>query len=294
MKTTTKRGYAKINLHLDITGIREDGFHTVNNVMQTVTLYDTVTVTLRADGEYTVDCNNPSVPQNASNLAIKAAVAFEKELGTAYGADIYVDKQIPMAAGLAGGSADAAAVLKAMNELCGNPFTVQKLCEIGSGLGSDVPFCIACGSAFADGKGDILHPFPSMPDCIMVIACGGEGVSTPKAFSMLDERYDKFCHYTPKSLVELKAALDEKDIKKIVASTFNIFEEPILSLRPVASAIKSAMLETDALGAMMSGSGPSVFGIFANEQDALSACQKIKDLGVIPHICRPTTHENID
>ena len=294
MKTTIQKGYAKINLHLDITGIREDGFHTVNNVMQTVTLCDTVTVTLRNDGKYTVDCNNPSVPTNVSNLAIKAAFAFEEELGTAYGADIYVDKQIPMAAGLAGGSADAAAVLRGMNELYGNPFTLQELCRIGSSLGSDVPFCIKGGSAFADGKGDILHPFPAMPDCIMVVACGGEGVSTPKAFAMLDERYDRFSHYAPKSLSGLEAALNEKDIKKVVENTYNIFEEPILSVRPVASAIKAAMLKSNAIGAMMSGSGPSVFGIFANEQDATSACQKITALGVTPHVCRPASYDNVN
>lgn len=290
MKTTVQKGHAKINLHLDVTGIMPNGFHSVNNVMQSVSLCDTVTMTLRDDGEYTLKCNVEGVPVDKSNLAIKAALAYEKATGRRIGADIDIDKRIPMAAGLAGGSADAAAVLKGINELCGNPLSIDTLCKIGAGLGADVPFCIVGGCRFADGKGDMLHPFPSMPDCVLVVACGGEGVSTPMAYGMLDSLYNKFASekdYTPRRLDELKAAVESGDITKISKATYNIFEAPILSVRPVAAAIKQAMLDSGAIGAMMSGSGPSVFGIFKSEADAATACDGIRSLGVVPHVCRP-------
>jgi 4-diphosphocytidyl-2-C-methyl-D-erythritol kinase len=248
-----------------------------------------VTVTLRADGEYTVDCNNPSVPQNASNLAIKAAVAFEKELGTAYGADIYVDKQIPMAAGLAGGSADAAAVLKAMNELCGNPFTVQKLCEIGSGLGSDVPFCIACGTKYADGFGDKLHSFSKMPDCYFVVACAGEGVSTPWAYSALDAKHRDFRGdaYTPRTIEPLAKAMKKGSIVDVSQNIYNIFESVICPERPMVNEIKETLLDNGALSAMMSGSGPSVFGIFKAKEIADAASEALSRKGICGFVCEP-------
>lgn len=290
MKKTVQRGYAKINLHLDVTGIMPNGFHSVNNVMQSVSLCDTVTMVLRDDGEYTLTCNVEGVPTDSSNLAIKAALAYERATGRRIGADITIDKRIPMAAGLAGGSADAAAVLRGINELCGSPLSVDELCGIGSALGADVPFCIVGGSCFADGKGDALHPFPTMPDCSLVVACGGEGVSTPMAYGMLDSLYNKFAteaDYKPRELDTLRNAVESKDVYAIARATYNIFEAPILSVRPVAAAIKQAMLDSGAIGAMMSGSGPSVFGIFKNDEDAATACDKIRSLGVVPHMCRP-------
>ncbi|MBQ9112087.1 MAG: 4-(cytidine 5'-diphospho)-2-C-methyl-D-erythritol kinase [Clostridia bacterium] len=290
IKQTVQKGYAKINLHLDITGIMDGGYHSVNNIMQSVSLCDTVTLTERADGEFFVVCNADGVPTGKDNLAVKAAVAFCESAGVSKGADIYIDKRIPMAAGLAGGSADAAAVLRGMNALCGSPLTLPRLCEIGSRLGADVPFCIMGGSAFADGKGDILHPFPAMPDCALVIACGGEGVSTPMAYGMLDRLHNNFGKdsvYIPRDTEALRGFCESGDIGGVARSMYNIFESPILSVRPVAAKLREVMLECGAIGAMMSGSGPSVFGIFPDDTSASRAAEAIRAMGVEPHICRP-------
>ena len=287
MSSITVKAFAKINLHLDVTSIMDNGFHAVNNVMQSVTLCDDVTLTKRNDTSITVDCNVDGVPKNEKNLAYRAAALFCEKAGVSIGADIYIEKRIPMAAGLAGGSADAAATLKGMNFLCGEPLSTNELCSIGSELGSDIPFCIVGGAAFADGKGDILHDFPSMPDCAIVIACGGEGVSTPMAYRMLDEKYDRFSSYIPSDLSALRRAAELKDITLISKSTFNIFEEPVLSVRPVAASIKQTMLDSGAICAMMSGSGPSVFGIFDSTESAEKAARTIAKMGVAPHVCRP-------
>lgn len=290
MKSITKSAYAKINLHLDITGVMPNGYHSVNNVMQSISLCDTVTLNERSDSDFTVACSNGSVPTAGDNLAIKAALAFRERTGSQMGADIFIDKHIPMAAGLAGGSADAAAVLLGMNELCGLPLSIESLCEIGGGLGADVPFCVKGGTAFADGKGDILRPFPSMPDCTLVVACGGEGVSTPEAFGTLDKLYNSFVSevfYTPRDISALKNAMESGEIERVAKSIYNIFEQPIISVRPVAANLRRIMLSSGAIGAMMSGSGPSVFGIFKDENFALSACETIRKIGVTPHICKP-------
>ncbi len=287
MKKTVQKGYAKINLHLDMTGIMPNGFHSVNTVMQSLTLCDTVMLSEREDSEITVSSNLPNVPMGTDNIAVRAALAVCDAANRRIGLDIYIEKHIPMAAGLAGGSADAAAALRGTNELLGSPLSTEELCAIGGKLGADVPFCIVGGSRFGDGKGDILHPFPALPECTLLVACGGEGVSTPVAYRMLDEKYNRFENYIPKPLDALKIALDERNLQKIADSMFNIFEEPILSVRPVAVDIKTAMLDSGAIGAMMSGSGPSVFGIFPDMLTAEQAASKIRAFGVSPHICKP-------
>ncbi len=285
-----QKAYAKINLHLDITGIRQDGFHCVNTVMQTVSLCDTVTLSLTPERGIFISCDKANVPTGEKNIAWKAANSFLSAIGADTGVKIHIEKRIPMAAGLAGGSADAAAVLRGMNGLCGYPLDTSELCKLASSIGSDVPFCVVGGSAFADGKGDILHSFPALPDCTLLIACGGEGVSTPEAYGMLDRRFDFFRAYKPRSLEALKEALCSGDTAAVAKSTFNIFEEPILSVRPVARKIKENMLSLGALGAMMSGSGPSVFGFFESEEKARAAAEKLRELAAVA-VCRPTFFE---
>jgi 4-diphosphocytidyl-2-C-methyl-D-erythritol kinase len=206
MKKVTEKGYAKINLHLDIVGRMDNGYHLVETVMQSISLCDIITVSERNDTCFTVSCDVEGVPCDGSNLAVKAAELFCKEIGIYKGADISIQKNIPMAAGMAGGSADAAAVLRAMNRIYEGGLSVAELCKIGSKLGADVPFCIVDGSAYADGKGDVLHDFPKMPDCYIVAACGGEGVSTPWAYRTLDESYAGFNDksvYKPKNIDKL-------------------------------------------------------------------------------------------
>ena len=288
--TVTETAFAKINLLLDITGVMENGYHSVNTVMQSVSLCDTVTLSTRTDNELILSCNIEGVPTDSSNLAIRAALAFREKTEIEVGADIHIKKNIPVAGGLAGGSADAAATLKALNKICGEPLSTEQLCAIGGRLGADIPFCIMGGTAFADGKGDVLHYFPKMPDCFIVIASGGEGVSTPMAYGMLDSIYGDFTEeseYAPVYLDALTCAAEAANLDGIVKSMFNIFESPILSIRPVAAEIKRSMLSSGAIGAMMSGSGPSIFGIFKDEATARLACDSIRAIGVIPHLCTP-------
>ena len=165
---------------LDIKGIMNDGYHSVNTVMQSLSLCDEVTVSLVQEPMFDAECNLEGVPTDEKNIAVRAAMLYFETIGADGGAHIVIDKHIPMAAGLAGGSADAAATLVALDSLFGERLGRDKLCELGAKLGADVPFCIACGTHFSDGRGDMLHSFPKLDDSlIFVVACGGEGVSTP-------------------------------------------------------------------------------------------------------------------
>ncbi len=289
MESMIALGYAKINLHLDITGRRDDGYHNVETVMQSISLADTVTVSACEDQEITVCCDKLGVPTGDRNLAVRAARLYMESVGVRRGLHIDIQKNIPLAAGMAGGSADAAAVLRAVNRLCGEPLDREALCTIGARLGADVPFCIVGGSSYADGRGDCLHEFPSMPDCYLVAACGGEGVSTPWAYGLIDRTYSNFdgtC-YTPHTTDALRHAVQEGDLRALAARMYNVFEAPILAERPVAASIRQAMLSGGALGAMMSGSGPSVFGIFDDEARATAVTETLVERGYFAAVCRP-------
>ncbi len=293
LKTVTKKGYAKINLHLDIDGLMDGGYHSVRTVMQTVSLCDEITLSdiERTEGEprFFLSCNVEGVPCDERNLAVRAALLFCERTGVSLCAKIHIQKNIPMAAGMAGGSADGAATLRALNEAFGFPLTVGELCELGSALGADVPFCIVGGTLYADGKGDVLRDFPKMPDCVVVAACEGEGVSTPWAYRLMDETYGNFegGRYIPRDTEGLKNALLSGDIRQVTENIYNIFETPVLSQRPVAAEVKKIMLDGGALSAMMSGSGPSVFGIFECDKCAARAVELLREKGYRGYICRP-------
>ncbi|MBQ8344937.1 MAG: 4-(cytidine 5'-diphospho)-2-C-methyl-D-erythritol kinase, partial [Clostridia bacterium] len=255
--SVTVKGYAKINLHLDITGRLEGGYHSVNTVMQTISLYDTVTVYPTETPCFVAECDKEGVPTDEKNIAVRAAMRFAERVKIPGGARICIEKRIPMAAGMAGGSADAAATLLAMNRLYGEPLSCDELCEIGGTLGADVPFCIVGGTKLADGKGEQLHDLASMPDCVLVAACGGEGVSTPWAYGLLDRTYADFgeeSDYRPYSTEALCCALSEQDVSGVARAMYNIFEGSVVAERPVARAIRTVMEEEGALRAMMSGS----------------------------------------
>ena len=295
MESIKEIGYAKINLHLDITGRTNDGYHTVQTVMQTISLCDEITMIPRSDSEIYVTCNMGGVPTDGSNLAVRAAELYRTKIGHEQGFDINIDKSIPMAAGMAGGGADAAAVLRGLNRYYGNPLTQKELCTIASALGADVPFCVVGGTAYADGRGDVLHPFAEMPECAIVAACGGQSVSTPWAYRRLDELYANFAEnaYTPVGVEGLSEAVTSGDLTRICDSLYNIFEEPILSERPVAEEIRNCMLEFGAIGAMMSGSGPSVFGIFPDAHRAKKAAQRLCARGFFAEDCH-TVKRSLD
>lgn len=286
--TEMVKAYAKINLHLDIKGIREDGYHDVENVMQSVSLCDIVTVSHREDGVFSCECNVEGVPTDEKNIAVRAAMLFCKAVGSDRGVHVKIEKNIPMAAGLAGGSTDAAAVLEALNKAYGNKLSRGELYALGAQLGADVPFCIEGGCAYSDGKGDVLHRFSPIPrDTVFVVACGGEGVSTPWAYRLMDSVYRNFADYAPKGTEALEAALKGEKPREFYKHIFNIFEEPVLNERPVAAQIKSIMLDSGAKASMMSGSGPSVFGIFESTQSAKKAEESIKALGYFAAVCFP-------
>ena len=285
----TVRAYAKINLHLDITGIREDKYHNVETVMQSVSLFDTVTVRLIEDKKIVCECDVEGVPTDGKNIAVRAAELYLEHIKSKNGAHVKIEKRIPMAAGLAGGSTDAAATLVALNRLCGNALSINELCALGGRLGADVPFCIEGGCAYSDGKGDVLHPFPQIPkDTVFVIACGGEGVSTPWGYGLMDKTYDNFKSYAPKGTDELKNALCSSTPEDFSKHLFNIFEDPVLAERPVAAQIKSMMLDGGATAAMMSGSGPSVYGIFKSKADANGVAERIRAQGWFAELAYPT------
>lgn len=291
MTQIKERGYAKINLHLDITAKHSDGYHAVQTVMQTVSLCDEITLSPREDERISISCNRGDVPCDESNLAVRAANRYFETVGERVGLDIHIEKQIPMAAGMAGGSADAAAVLRALNHLFGDRLDEAALCAVGARLGADVPFCVMGGTAYAEGIGERLTPCAPMPDCHILVACGGEGVSTPWAFGLLDTRFSNFdgSSYTPRGAECLLGAMKNGDVSGMAARLYNVFEEPILAERPVAAKIREEMLGRGALGAMMSGSGPSVFGIFLDEGDAQKAKASLLEMGVFAEICRPVS-----
>lgn len=289
-----RNGYAKINLHLDVTGRMENGFHSVRTVMQSLDLCDTVSVRPREDGKITVSCNVEGVPCDASNLAVRAALEYFRVRGVSMGLDITIDKRIPVAAGLAGGSADAAATLRCVYALDGGRMPIARVYGIASELGSDVPFCIAGGTSYGEGKGDLIRPLSSMPDCTVVVACGGEGVSTPMAYGLLDRKYNGFADgaYQPRSLAALRSALEIGDLVGVARNMYNVFEEPIMEVRPTVRLIKDTMLDGGAIGAMMSGSGPSVFGIYTDADAAARTAGTLRSLGIAAHVCRPKNHIN--
>ena len=299
---------AKINLLLDVTGRRPDGYHTITGVMQAVSLCDTVTVEVtEPTGMYvcslgahttgaasiTLTCTNPDLPTDNRNLAWRAAEKFFAATGRGCKSLlIHIEKNIPAAAGMAGGSTDAATVLVALNQLFDHPLTTEALCEVGLTLGADIPFCIKGKAHITEGIGEILTPITPMPQCELVVACGGEGVSTPVAYQALDTLYGNFdpAVYVPhtKELIALKTALWQENLTALCGSVFNLFESVVLPERPVARQIKETLLEAGAVTALMSGSGPSVFGIFPKGDGSAGRAREALDaLGIPAWVCEP-------
>ena len=286
MKIQSREAYAKINLFLDVTGKREDGYHDILSVMQSVSLSDTVTVEL-TDGGFSVTSNVEGVPCDNSNIAVRAAVKFFEFTGMDTGARIHIEKRIPMAAGLAGGSTDGAAVIMSLNELAGAGLSDGELIKIASKVGADVPFCLFGGTKITRGIGDVLELCPICPKIHVVVAIHGEGVSTPWAYGELDRMFGDFKEGSTnsKKFDALMSALSSSDIRRVADSTFNIFEAVVPPVRPMVDIIKEKMLQSGALCAVMSGSGPSVYGIFDNAESAQKAAEIIRADGARAFEC---------
>ena len=261
---TTVRAAAKINLFLDITGKRSDGYHIVNMVMQSVSLYDEVTVTIeKGDGEINVSCTDENIPCDETNTAYKAVREFFKYAEIKpKNVWVKIKKRIPSQAGMAGGSTDAAAVLVALNEMLDTDFSQDELAEIAENIGADVPFCIYGGTMTASGIGTILTPLPEMPECYIVVVKPDIKISTKEAY----EKSDSMGYEQCRSVESMADAICRGDIKAVGKALYNKFEEVVEV--PEIDVIKQCMKDYGAEGALMTGSGSAIFGIFEEKSDA--------------------------
>ena len=280
------KAYAKINLFLDVTKKRDDGFHDIKSIMQSVSLYDEIEICLSDSSEDNIVCNIADIPTDSSNLVIKAADAYRKETGKHFGANFKINKMIPSSAGLAGGSSDAAATLRILNELNSTPLNEAKMLEISASVGSDVPFCYVGGTVLCEGRGEILTRLNNCPHLYVVIAIKGEGVSTPKAYRDIDEMYGDFSVTRDGGCFEkVVSGLNESDVRLISCGIYNVFESVVVKKRPNVNLLKNIMDKNGALCSKMSGSGPSVFGIFSDEKSAKNAKNDLVLFGAKTYIC---------
>ena len=284
--TITLKALAKINLGLDVLGRRENGYHDVRMVMQTIYLYDNVTLTKTEETGIILECNLFYLPVDETNIAYKAAKILMDEFQIQEGVHIVLDKHIPVAAGLAGGSANAAAVLVGMNRLFSLGLSQEELMARGVSLGADVPYCIMRGTVLAEGIGEILSPLPPLPKCYVLIAKPGISVSTQVVYEKLDSR-EIVEHPDIDGILE---GLDKQDLQKVASSMGNVLETVTIGDYPVIENIKDVMKEAGALNAMMSGSGPTVFGIFDDRSKARQAQQQIRDLKIAKQVYVANVH----
>ena len=274
-----ERAYAKINLYLDVTGVGGDGFHTLRSVMQTVGLYDGVTVDTAPSAVPSVSVSvrgRYRVPVGEGNLAHRAAMLYMEEAALPMRVHVHLEKHIPVAAGLGGGSADAAAVLRAMNRTAKGRLTTSRLLELAAKLGSDVPFCLLGHTRLCEGRGELMRPLPACPPLPIVILPSPERVSTPAAYAALDAAYGGFVPPSEHAdLAAVWAALEKGDADALAASLYNIFEDVILPTVPIAADNRARLLALGARVALMSGSGPTVFGIFDSTEAADAAAETL-------------------
>lgn len=267
------KALGKINLGLDILGRRDNGYHDVRMVMQTVYLYDRVILEKKEEPGIEIITNLNFLPVNENNIAYKAAKLLIDEFNISEGIRITLDKHIPVAAGMAGGSSNAAAVLFGMNRMFSLGLSEEELKERGVTLGADVPYCIMRGTVLAEGIGEILTPLPPMPKCHILIAKPPISASTKVVYEKIDAK-GRIEH---PDIDGILSGLENQDIKKIASSMGNVLEQVMLEECPDLVRIKDTMKEAGALNAMMSGSGPTVFGIFEDRSLARQAAALIRD-----------------
>ena len=272
-KQDMNEAHAKINLVLDVTGIRPDGYHEVKMIMQELSLHDDVTVTKLPGEEITITVHGGAadIPADSRNIAVKAALLMKKTFGISGGFHIDLIKRIPSAAGLAGGSADAAAVMKAVNTLCGLGKTDRELSELAVSIGADVPYCVLGGTALSEGIGEILRKISPMPTVPVLLVKPSEGVSTKEIYMSLDAVFDTVHHPDVEACMEDIAAGDLRTLRR---HTGNVLEEVTAGKVPAVREIEEFLYTSGAVLSMMSGSGPTVFGIFETEEKLSEAMKK--------------------
>lgn len=281
MRVVKEKANAKINLYLDVLSKREDGFHDIKTVMHSVSLYDTLTVSAVEASLTSVRLSvsgNRFLPTDAKNLAARAAFLFLERAAVCAAVDIRLDKRIPIAAGLAGGSTDAAAVLRAMNRIFGKMFSQRALHSMAEEIGSDVSFCLSGRTALCEGRGELITPISCNLGLNFVIAIANEHVSTPLAYKTLDSMYSDFdgsiLTDTDAHFSNLMAGLNKNTVTQ--EGLFNVFEKAVLPTCSGAARLKERMCALGAEGVLMCGSGPSVFGIFPTYQKAREVCDILR------------------
>ncbi len=271
------KSYGKINLGLDVLRRREDGYHEVRMIMQTVGLYDVLTMKKRKDDKIEMTCNLSFLPTDERNLVYKAVKLIKDKYHIKDGVEINLSKRIPVAAGMAGGSSNCAAALKGMNQLFDLGLSIDELCEIGVTLGADVPYCIWGGTALSEGIGEKLSRVDAMPDCYILIAKPGISVSTAFVYQNLNlPALAK--HPDIDGMLE---CLKEKDLTGICDRLENVLETVTIKEYPIIEKVKKHLMDQGAKGALMSGSGPTIFAIFEDKKtadDAMESLRSIEDI----------------
>lgn len=273
MDTLQLKAYAKINLGLDVVRRREDGYHEVRMIMQTVKLFDKLTFYLSEEPGIRIKTNLGFLPVDKNNLVYKAVKLLQDTYHVEKGMEIDLFKCIPVAAGMAGGSSDCAAALVGASRLFGLGLSRKELMELGVKLGADVPYCVLRGTALSEGIGEVLTPLPPIPDCHILIAKPAVSVSTKYVYEHLDAEGVK----THPDIDGMIAAIREGSLKGITDRMENVLETVTILKYPVIEEIKNCMNEQGAMNALMSGSGPTVFGIFEREEDAYVAKRLIQE-----------------
>ena len=274
MTTLYEGAFAKLNLTLDVLGMRDDGYHDLKSVMQTISVRDDVEIDIGTGKPWTLECSMEGIPCDERNLAWKAAkVFFDVTKIDSDGIAIRITKRIPSGAGMGGGSADAAAVLRALNRHYENPFSIFALAELGAQVGSDVPFCVVCGTAMVEGRGERLRKLPDMPDCIFVICKPDFSVSTPELYKKIDQvaipkRPDNKA---------MESALLAGDLGKVCENVFNVFDPVVTQDHLELNYIKSIFNSYGAAAFQMTGSGSAVFAIVQDFEFAAVICNMLRE-----------------
>ena len=284
MDTIYEGAFAKVNLTLDVLGKRPDGYHDLKSVMQTISVRDDIEIDIGTKKPWVLHCTNAMIPEDESNLAWKAAKVFFDATGLdPDGLEIRITKRIPSEAGMGGGSADAGAVLRALNKYYNNPFSILALAELGSTVGSDVPFCTLCGTAMVEGRGERLRKLPDMPDCFFVVCKPDFSSSTPALYKQIDE---KEIAYRPDHKA-MESALLAGDLGGIASNLVNVFDPIVTQDHLELNYIKSIFNSYGSVGQQMTGSGSAVFGIVTSFEHAAVICNMLKETYPQVFIAKP-------
>ncbi|MCQ2452134.1 MAG: 4-(cytidine 5'-diphospho)-2-C-methyl-D-erythritol kinase [Oscillospiraceae bacterium] len=284
MNVIQEPAYAKLNLSLDVLSRRPDGYHDMEMIFQLISMKDDLELHIHKSPGVRLSTAARFLPMDDSNIACRCARRFFEEAKLAdWGVDIQLTKRLPVCAGMGGGSADGAAVLRALNRYFGGPFSVQQLLDLGAEIGADIPFCLIGGTALARGKGEKMEALPRPEGCAFVVVKPSFSVSTPELFQKLDRSSVKL-HPDTRGMVD---ALEMGSLRELGRRLYNVFEEVLTRGKDTVDEIKSRLLDAGALGAAMTGTGSAVFGLFQDDGSAETACEALSRQWTMCHVARP-------